>query len=774
MTAIVVDDIKTCTKCPELVKCRQQVVCGEGPSPCDIMYIARNPGRDEDKQGRPLVGTAGSMAMWLLYQNGFKREEVYLTNVVKCWTPGDRTPYEREIESCRLYLVEEIQIVRPRIIVASGREAISFFAPYLEGKYKAIEASARGPVGGIRGIPFSVKINDFTCIVVGTYHPSFVSRTQHITKKDAKKKLFNGKPIALADIALAKEILENGWQDKFVETKTFSNTVDTTLRQDCAFDLETTGLNPHSDRIIGFAISEDGKHARSYTDISYLGARLSSPAGRITQNGCFDYRFAKAAGIKPRWTGNEFDTMFAAHALHPDLLVNLGFLNSLHTHYPPWKSKTKGKMHDTVNMDQTLLHERCCYDAAATYSLSVVLRNDLQKAGLYESPFRRLYMPMLPIITEMMYNGVKFDQDLCDKRIVYFYPQFKALQDKWIKEGVDLGSPKQIGERLVADGVVLTKRGKTQWTVDDEVLGEIRKNVLVDDVRLYRKLQKILTTDLIGMRKRVGEDGYLRSDLDLTGTGTGRFSSTDPDLQNIRLALRDMFVTRDGYYLFGLDYKGMELYVAALLAGDHELVKEMDNGRDPLEEQRRHIYGAKPSDDILAKTQRTDAKTYVYGPLYGKTKYSIAVEKHVTQADAERYLAVSCTQRPKFAEWRNLQSELAYGSGAVYSAYGRRRLLFADRIDTQAYNSPVQMTAHDIVLETMIMVYKELGLIPWMQVHDSILWELPGGGRDIAARIEDRIEEIATRPIKELNNHRFRVETGRGKNWKQVDIGEQE
>ena len=740
--------------------------------PCDIMYIARNPGRVEDKHGRPLIGDAGSMAIWSLCQNGFRREDVYLTNVVKCWTPGDRPPYAKELEKCHEYLVAEILACRPRVVIAAGGEAVSAFAEHIIPEYESVLPSVRGPISSIRGCPFRAKIGEHRFIVVGTFHPSFVSRTQHITKKDAKRKLFNAKPVALADVALAKEILKDGWTDRFVRTQIQTNRIEAMDGdKSFAFDLETTGLNPHVDKIIGFAISNDGIRGTSSSNPEELRRTLENNSPKITHNGPFDYRFAKAIGIK--YANIYFDTMFAAHALAPDLLVNLGFVNSLHTHYPPWKAKTKGKMHDTTAMDQTLLHERCCADAAATFGLSVVLRNDLQKAGLYESPFKRLYMPMLPVLTDMLYNGVKFDKELCDKRIVHFYPQFKALQDKWIKEGVDIGSNKQIGERLIKEGVVLTKRGKTQWTVDDEVLEGISGNELVNDVRVYRKLQKILTTDLRGMRERVDENGTLYSDIDLTGTGTGRLSSTNPDLQNIRLALRDMFVAREGHYLFGLDYKGMELYAAALLADDHEFVKELENGRDPHEEMRRVIYGIKPEDDITAKTQRRIAKSFIFGPLYGKTKYSIARDLHITQEDAERYLGISPTQRPKFVEWRSLQSELAYGSGAVYSAYGRRRLLFADRVDTQAYNSPVQMTAHDIVLETMIMISEQLGLPTWIQGHDSILWELVGNlphGAD--TKTENLIVDIATREIKELNNHRFRVDTGRGTNWKQVDIGE--
>ena len=172
---------KDCTKCPNLVKVRQNIVFGNGPVPCDVMYIARNPGRTEDRYGKPLIGTAGNMASDLLAMAGMQRETVFLTNTVKCYTPSDRPPYESEIESCREYLEEEILEVKPKVIIATGRECIAAFAPYLTDEYKDIETAVRGPVKDIRGIPFRVNIKGFKTVVVPTFHPSFVSRMQHIT-----------------------------------------------------------------------------------------------------------------------------------------------------------------------------------------------------------------------------------------------------------------------------------------------------------------------------------------------------------------------------------------------------------------------------------------------------------------------------------------------------------------------------------------------------------------------------------------------------------------
>ena len=81
------------------------------------------------------------------------------------------------------------------------------------------------------------------------------------------------------------------------------------------------------------------------------------------------------------------------------------------------------------------------------------------------------------------------------------------------------------------------------------------------------------------------------------------------------------------------------------------------------------------------------------------------------------------------------------------------------------------MTAHDVVLESMILTYQNLNIVPWLQVHDSLIWEIPGDPHHPNEKLESEINEILTRPIPELNNHRFRIDVGRGYDWKQIDIG---
>ena len=112
----------SCTRC-RLANGRTQVVFGVGDPGADLMFIGEGPGYYEDKQGEPFVGAAGQLLTRLLGEVGLRRQDVYITNVVKCRPPGNRDPMPDEIDSCRPYLMGQIENIRPRIIVTLGNFA---------------------------------------------------------------------------------------------------------------------------------------------------------------------------------------------------------------------------------------------------------------------------------------------------------------------------------------------------------------------------------------------------------------------------------------------------------------------------------------------------------------------------------------------------------------------------------------------------------------------------------------------------------------------------
>ena len=122
------EQITLCNKC-EIAKYRTRVVPGEGAENADIMFIGEAPGWHEDQQGRPFVGPAGQFLDRLLASIGFKREQVYIANVIKCRPGGNRDPLPTEIDNCRNWLDRQIEIIQPGMIVTLGRYSMAKFFP---------------------------------------------------------------------------------------------------------------------------------------------------------------------------------------------------------------------------------------------------------------------------------------------------------------------------------------------------------------------------------------------------------------------------------------------------------------------------------------------------------------------------------------------------------------------------------------------------------------------------------------------------------------------
>jgi uracil-DNA glycosylase len=155
------DAVRTCTTCG-LCRQRKQAVFGVGAESAAWLFIGEGPGADEDEQGEPFVGQAGRLLDSMLAAIGIKRgREVYIANVVKCRPPGNRTPTGEEAGACAPYLDRQIELVRPKVIVALGKTAAA--------RLLNTEAS----LGSLRG-----KVHDYkgTPLVV-TYHPAYLLRS---------------------------------------------------------------------------------------------------------------------------------------------------------------------------------------------------------------------------------------------------------------------------------------------------------------------------------------------------------------------------------------------------------------------------------------------------------------------------------------------------------------------------------------------------------------------------------------------------------------------
>ncbi len=139
----VASEVRACTLCG-LSAGRKNAVPGEGPSRAEVMLIGEGPGFHEDQQGRPFVGPSGQFLTELLASAGYKREDVFITNVVKCRPPGNRDPLPEEIQACSHYLDRQIALINPKVIVTLGRFSMAKWFPgqkisVVHGKAKRID-----------------------------------------------------------------------------------------------------------------------------------------------------------------------------------------------------------------------------------------------------------------------------------------------------------------------------------------------------------------------------------------------------------------------------------------------------------------------------------------------------------------------------------------------------------------------------------------------------------------------------------------------------------
>ncbi len=163
----------SCLKCPHLVKSRRNVVFGVGDIHAQLMFVGEAPGADEDAQGEPFVGAAGQLLTRIIKTMGLSRETVYIANILKCrpdtpgQTSGNRKPTGDEMKTCLPYLLEQIDLIRPKVLVALGATAI-------EGLL-----GAGGGIGKLRG-----HFQTFRDIpLMPTFHPAYLLRNQALSEK---------------------------------------------------------------------------------------------------------------------------------------------------------------------------------------------------------------------------------------------------------------------------------------------------------------------------------------------------------------------------------------------------------------------------------------------------------------------------------------------------------------------------------------------------------------------------------------------------------------
>ena len=170
------DVCQNCTKCG-LHAGRTKVVVGHGPVPSNLMIIGEGPGEQEDLSGIPFVGKAGQLLSKILESVGINRDtDAYIANTVKCRPPQNRTPLVSEMEACKPYLIRQIQLVKPKVIILLGSPALKTVLEEMT------------PISQVRGKWFQAQVDymDSPLYIIPMFHPSYLLRNQSLEKGSPK------------------------------------------------------------------------------------------------------------------------------------------------------------------------------------------------------------------------------------------------------------------------------------------------------------------------------------------------------------------------------------------------------------------------------------------------------------------------------------------------------------------------------------------------------------------------------------------------------------
>ena len=173
-------DIGDCTRCKLHTLGRRQIVFGVGNPQADLMFVGEAPGADEDVQGEPFVGRAGQLLTKIIEAIGLKREDVYIANVIKCRPPQNRNPEQDEVETCEPFLFQQIDVIKPKVVVALGTFAARALLRTLD------------PISRLRGRVFEYR----GAKLIPTFHPAYLLRNP-----SSKREVW-------ADMKLVRSLLE--------------------------------------------------------------------------------------------------------------------------------------------------------------------------------------------------------------------------------------------------------------------------------------------------------------------------------------------------------------------------------------------------------------------------------------------------------------------------------------------------------------------------------------------------------------------------------------
>ncbi|MBE9165888.1 DNA polymerase I [Tychonema sp. LEGE 06208] len=558
-----------------------------------------------------------------------------------------------------------------------------------------------------------------------------------------------------------------------------------------AWDTETTALEPRDAELVGIGCcwgtgEEDlayiptghktGKNLDKATALNALRPILESENyPKALQNAKFDRLILRCQGIK--LAGVVFDTMLASYVLNPETSHSLSELSRHYLGIVAESYKELVPKNKTIaDISIVKVADYCGMDVHTTFGLVSKLRAELDKADeasfsgkTLEDLLLKVEQPLEPVLAEMEYCGIRIDSAYLNTLSQELEIKLAKLEENTYEAAgrkFNLGSPKQLSEILLEkipeQFQKKSRKTKTGYSTDAAVLDKLQgDHPIVDDLLEYRTLSKLKSTYVDALPQLVrGDTGRVHTDFNQAATGTGRLSSSNPNLQNIPIRtefsrqIRKAFLPESGWLMVSADYSQIELRILAHLSQEPVLIEAYQNNRDVHTVTAQLLF----EKEEVTPDERRFGKTINFGVIYGMGAIKFGRSMGKSSADGKKFIERFNERYSKVFEYLEHVKKEAIALGYVSTILGRRRYLnfesptlaefkkerrnpedihssllkSLNRNDAQslraAANAPIQGSSADIIKLAMIEVDKILQNYQarlLLQVHDELIFEVP-------------------------------------------------
>jgi uracil-DNA glycosylase family 4 len=737
-----------CLKCKLAVKNKgQKTKIGTfGRGKRGIMFVGERPDVEDDRNGVAFSGKNGKVLKSILTEFGVDVDrDCVFTYACRCWDDGKVT--NDMIEECRKYLLEDIEMYQPKVIFLCGEIACKSYLNngqiyLLRGN--VIPEKDRWIVP-LNSIDYVMKLKSYDVYMLQLFIND-IERGLVLLRDGCKPDYIDVNEIKYKTIK-AEELFEKIIQ-KIVNEGSY-----------CVFDFETVGKRPEvlGSEFLCVGLMSDVLKKVYIVDKRFISERvIYDGIGRITENKdivkiCQNLKFEMAwvkYKMKKKFVRPYDDTMLMSYVLDERVKTNgLKWLAWVNFGVKDYSKLVNVNKIGLVGVDD--LHRYNAYDVFLTYKLWEKFNKQLQ--GKDRQVYKKLLLKSVPLLVGVEYRGCGFDvsrlEELRGKyinRIEGLVKEIYSMDDvKRYGKLKDLDSPKQVGEFLFGYlklPVVKTTAGG-QASTDVDVLEKLKfsGNKFVDKLLEYRHVAKIYNTYL----KKFDEyviNGRIKSNYWLVGTVTGRLSSDEPNLQNLPrgefVDIRTMFVPlKKNELILSCDYSQWEVRVLQMYVNDKLLGKVITEGLDMHKKYAMKIFDVDEQHPRFKEYRQATKGGFVFATMYGAghktlTEYfwdMVLKERFKSFEVAKEFMGA--LQNEFFEdyigikEWIERLRKFYAENGYIETLFGRKRR--APIKPTQLMNSPVQSVASDFTLLSAQRVYKDLGLLPVLMIHDDLTYSVP-------------------------------------------------